>query len=140
METALVHGLAGLLAAAGIGTWSLTVPYTEGQVGIFYGLIPDDTVEAIGLATYPVSDPVGSESIIGVQVALRSASKADLCDRAEAIFGTLHGLWGHSLADGPRIDHMLRQSSADLGIDEAGAVRRTDNYYVRLNNPTTNRT
>jgi len=140
METELVHGLAAMLADAGIGTWSLTIPYTTSQVGIFDGKIPDDTVEGIGLATYPVSDPVGSESIIGVQISLRSASKAAIRDRAEAIFGVLHALWGHSLADGPRIDHMVRQSSADLGPDEAGAFRRTDNYYVRLNNPTTNRT
>ncbi len=140
METQLVHGIATLLASNSVGVWSTTTAYTAGQVGIYDGTIPDDSLTGVGLATYPVSDPVDSGSIIGLQVSFRAPSKAAVRDLAEDAFGVLHALWGHSLADGPRIDHMLRQSSADLGIDEAGAFRRTDNYYIRLNNPTTNRT
>jgi hypothetical protein len=140
METSLLHGIAAMLATANVGTWSTTTAYTHSQVGIYDGPIPDDTLEGVGLATYPVNDPVTSESTIGVQVTFRSVSKAGIRDRAESVFNTLHALWGHSLAAGPRIDHMMRRSSADLGTDEAGAFRRTDNYYVTVNNPTPNRT
>ena len=139
VETQLVHGIAGQLAAASIGTWSLTVAYTKTQVGIYDGPIGTTTPEGIGLATYPVSDPVDTESIIGLQITLRSKTKAALRDRAEAIFQQLHAAWGLQL-DGLRIDQLTRESSADLGIDEAGAYLRTDNYYATLNHPTPNRT
>lgn len=138
LETLLVHGIAAHLAAAGVGTWSTTTQYTAEQIGIYDGPIPPETMEGVGLATYPVDDPVDSTSIIGVQVTLRSATKSTMRDRAEDVFGLLHAAWGLHLP-GLRIDHMMRRSSADLGIDEAGAFRRTDNYYATVNHPTPNR-
>lgn len=139
METALVRGIAAMLGTAAVGTWSTTTPYTAAQVGIYDGPIGSGTVEGIGLATYPVSDAVDSRSVVGIQLTFRSASKAALRDRAEAAFDLLHALWGVTLTTGLRVDHMLRQSSADLGIDENGAYLRTDNYYVTTNHPTPNR-
>ena len=138
IETALVHGIAALIAGAGAAVWSTTTAYTASQVGIYDGVIPEDTLEGIGLATYPVDDPVHSTSTIGVQITLRSVSKATVRDRAEAIFDTLHAMWGHELP-GLRVEHLLRRSSADLGPDDKGAFRRTDNYYAIVNHPTANR-
>lgn len=139
METALLRGVAAALATAGIGTWSLTVPYLTTQVGIYDGPPGAGTVEAVGLTLYTVADPVSSHSVIGLQVLLRSATKAGVRDRAEQVFNRCHAAWGWQLPAGPRIDQMMRTSSADLGIDEAGAFRRTDNYYMTLNHPTGNR-
>lgn len=137
METSLVHGLAEMLATGGVGVWSSSA-YASSAVGIYDGPVGLDTVEGVGIATYPVSDPVDSRSVVGVQITFRSATKATLRDRAEATFDLLHALWGHDL-DGLRVVQMLRQSSTELGLDERGAFLRTDNYYAHVNHPTTNR-
>lgn len=139
METALIHGIASLLDSNGVGTWSTTVAYPAADVGIYDGRIGAQTVEGVGLVVYPVSDPVTSDSVVGIQITIRSATQAGVRDRGEAIFDTLHALWGYQIPSGPRIDHMLRRSSADLGIDENGAYLRTDNYYLTVNHPTPNR-
>lgn len=138
VETLLVRGVAQALATAGVGTWSTTTPYTASQTGIYDGPVGSTTPEGVGLATYPVSDPVDSEATIGLQVTIRSATKAALRDRAELIFTTLHAAWGLQLS-GLRIDQALRRSSADLGTDDAGRYLRTDNYYIQCNQPTPNR-
>lgn len=139
IESALIAGTGAALQTAGAGVWLTgTATLTPGQVGIYDGRILPDTIEGIGLATYPVADPVDSRSIVGLQITFRSASKATLRDRAELVFDTLHAAWGITLG-GIRVTHILRQSSADLGIDEAGAHLRTDNYYLTVNHPTPNR-
>lgn len=138
IETTLIRGIAALIAESGAGVWSTTTAYAASQVGIYDGTIPEDTIEGIGLAAYPVDDPVHSTSTIGVQVTFRSTSKAALRDRAETVFDALHAMWGRDLGT-LRLEHLLRRSSADLGIDEQGAFRRTDNYYAIVNHPTANR-
>ncbi len=139
IESSLISGVGTILQAAGAGTWLTgTAVLTAGQVGIFDGRILAETIEGIGLATYPVADAVDSRSVIGLQVTFRSASKATLRNRAELVFETLHAAWGITVS-GIRVTHILRQSSADLGIDEAGAHLRTDNYYLTVNRPTNNR-
>lgn len=138
IETLLVEGIATHLAANSIGTWSTTVAYTATQVGIYDGQIGTDTAEGVGLATYPVTDQVDSDTVTGLQITFRSATRADLRDRAEAVFDLLHAKWGLQLPS-LRVTHMLRRSSADLGRDDLGRWIRTDNYYVNLNHPTPNR-
>lgn len=138
VETKVLEGIAALLAANSIGTWSKTTAYTPTQVGIYDGPIGSDTPEAIGLTLYPVSDPVDSESIIGLQIMFQSASKSTLRDRAETVFNLLHASWGLQLPQ-VRITHLLRRSSSDLGRDDAGRWLRSDNYYLNLNRPTANR-
>ena len=129
IETRLIEGIAAHLAANSIGAYSKTVAYTPTQVGIYDGQIGTATQEGIGLATYPVADNVDSESVVGLQVTFRSATKATLRDRAEATFDLLHAKWGLTFPapNSLRVTHMLRRSSADLGRDDLGRWIRTDN-------------
>jgi len=138
IETQIVEGVTALLAANNIGTWSKTTAYTSSQVGIYDGPLGSDTSEAVGLTAYPVSDQVDSETVLGLQIMFRSATKAGLRDRAETVFNLLHARWGLQLST-VRITHMLRRSSSDLGRDDAGRWLRSDNYYLNLNHPTANR-
>lgn len=132
METQLLHSIAAALAAAGVGVWSPTAALRKADVGIFDGPVSGN-VEAVGLLLYPVDDPIGGDSTIGLQVTFRSATRAAARDRAERVFDTMHGAWGWTPAGGPRITLAARTFSADLGTDEAGAYRRSDNYYLTIN-------
>ena len=139
METDLIRGIAAYLGAAGIGTWSTTTPYTSSQVGIYDGPIPQDLLEGIGLETYPVQDPVGSESWIGLQVRFRSASNSTIRDRAEAVFTELHAAWQATFG-GVKASQVLRRSAAGLGRHpDTGAWERSDSYHILINRPTANR-
>lgn len=139
VETDLVRGLAQRLATAGIGTWSLVTAYTPGQVGIYEDEPGPDVVEAITIATYPVADPVDATSVIGIQFRIRSASAATIRDRADAIFGSIHALWGVTFG-ACRAQQILRRSaSTPAPRTPGGPLIRTDNYYATIHHPTTNR-
>lgn len=138
MEKALLQGIAQRLQTAGVGFYSASDVYTPGVVGIFTMEAPHGFPESVALTSYPVSDPTGPDSVIGVQVMFRSADLDDLMDRVEAVFASLHNVWGVTL-NGVKVIQILRRSGANLGADEAGIWARSENYYLDLYNPTANR-
>lgn len=139
VETDLVRGIALRLATDGVGAWSLTTPYTSGQVGIYEDEPGPEVVEAVTIATYPVADPVHDTSVVGVQIQIRSATAAGVRDRADAIFASLHATWGLTFGS-CRAQQILRRSSTTPRPHTLGGpLVRTDNYYATIHHPTTNR-
>lgn len=100
---------------------------------VVLGPIPT-TGTAVGVAFYDVEPPEGTTDMVqGIQLQLRHEATNDrraTLALGEAVFLTLHG---QSVTEweGIPIHHVWRNSSADLGPDESGAVLRSDNYYVR---------
>ena len=137
MEHQVAAAIAHLLDAADVGDYSPSTPYAAGQVGIFTAPGPYDVPESIQIATYPVTDDLDADSILGVQLTIRSATRTALLSRCDAAFAVLHARYAVTV-DAVRLSSIERRSAADLGLD--GTLHaRTENYYVRLSHPTTNR-
>jgi len=91
----LLTGLAGYLAAAGIGvTYRPSTPYVAGETGVFFGLYPTSPDRCIALTAYAATDePKVALSKIRVEVALRGAvnDSLDVHNLGDAIFNVLQG-------------------------------------------------
>lgn len=103
------------------------------DVPLFLGALPQQGT-GIGVTFHDVTPPDGStDSIEGLQLMTRHEARNDSRETtrlADAVFLILHG---QSVTDwaGIPVHHVWRNSSADLGPDEAGARTQSDNYYVR---------
>ncbi len=130
----LLTGLAGLLHAAGVGTWKESGAYSTDQTAIVLGEIPEVPQKIIALATYPIADhPTLSDSTAAVQVLTRAGvDPREVDDLDDAIFDLLHNASQLRLSTGVRIVQCLRNSGAPLGHDENGRWMRSSNYYLKV--------
>lgn len=142
-DNALVKGIAEYLAESGVGSWREDGAYTTGQVGIFYQLVPQAPASIITLTPYAVNDAATlSTTTTALQVRVRGGSRnPTLCNSlGDAVFDLLQGAYQLSLATGIRVMQCNRQSSVPLGQDSSGFWSRSDNYYLDVHRPSTNRT
>ena len=142
-QTNLLTGVAQLLAAASVGTWSPSGTYASSDVAIVLKVIPETPDTIIALSTYPVSsDPSLSDSVTGLQILTRSAGQDPRAvdDLADLIFDQIHGLRDTTLGTGIRLVQCLHHGGGSLGQDALQRWSRSDNYYVTTHRPSLNRT
>lgn len=142
-ESDLLAGVATLLEAAGVGSWSPSAALSSGATAITLGKLPTNVDAAVSLALYPVTDdPSLSDSVLGLQVMSRTAPGDDPrphLDLSAAVFDQLHGLHDTDLSTGVRVVEAERRSGASLGQDDLKRWMRSDNYYVTVHRPSLNR-
>lgn len=137
----LLEGLAQHIATAGIATYRPAGAYVAGETAIAFAGMPPDPDRVIVVSAYAVTDDATlSDSVVGVQVRCRGLTDPrDVELLADAVFGLLHG--AHSVQLGAvHVVQALRNSSAPLGQDDNNRWEHTDNYYLTVHRPSTNRT
>lgn len=141
LEDDITRGLAEMIDAAGIATWRATGTYQPGETAITIATLPERTARAIALMVYDtVDDPHLADSTVMVQATIRGTEDPrDVDELAGAIFDLISGRAGYTLGGIP-VTEGHRRSWARLGRDGNGRWRRSDNYYLQVNNPTTHRT
>ena len=141
-ELDMLLALSDLIAtkATRVPLWSehLTPVQPAGSVGIYVNRWPEG-VDSVTLADYPLTDdPSLSDSLVGVQVTIKS----DRQDRVKAIaadvFDVVQGLWGVRRG-GVTVVHAGRSSGTNLGQDSSEREMRSDNYQMTVNRPSPNR-
>lgn len=147
-ENALLFGVANDIAnnpTAKVKLWSEgnkdgepNAAQPTGSTAIFFGVWPE-VIDSVTLNTYPVSDdPSLSDSQIGLQVTIRSADMMKVKDIADDVFNRLHGRQAGMLGN-VRLVQAFRRSGADLGQDGSERYGRSENYYLTVHRPSTNR-
>ncbi|MFD3835306.1 minor capsid protein [Streptomyces sp. NPDC058642] len=131
----LLQGVAELLAAEGVGTYSPDAPLPAGATGIVLGRVPDGPDRVLGLTPYPVADDDSTDSVTGIQVRMRAgADVLALVQLANDVFRVLHNRCSWD-ARGVRVEISWRNSEAWIGQDARGRMEKTANYYVRSVRP-----
>lgn len=135
----ILTGYAGIIAAAGIGTWSSdpSVVYPTTGTGIYAKTMPDgDTVpdRCIVLNVVPLTDdismPVGR---VMMQIAARGVrgDPFDVDDILDPVFDLLQGRTGDTFG-ATTVDQIFRQSSVPMGQDSQARWTRADKYFADL--------
>lgn len=131
----LLVGVAELLAAEDVGTYSPNDPLPVDATGIVLGRVPDGPDRILGLTPYPVTDDDSTDSVTGIQVRMRAGTNPlDLVQMANSVFTVLHNRQGWD-AHGVRVEISWRNSEAWIGQDTRGRMEKTANYYVRSVRP-----
>lgn len=130
-DSQVVVALAQVLDAGTSFVWSVAGGYAANQIGIYYGAIPADPDQAVGLTLYDTDDDIQTQlAQRRVQLFFRGArgGRASADDMASEAFAALQRYVGNGLA------HVSRVSSARLGADINDRQERTDNYTIVLEN------
>jgi hypothetical protein len=138
----LVHGLAEYLDSAGICVYRPTGTYRDDETGIVIGTVPASPPRVVVLTPYPLFDDVAqADSVLGVQVRMRSASgdPREALDLADAVFDVLHGATHLDLA-GALVHLAERTASLPMGRDQSGRYEHADTYQLTAHRPTRHRT
>ena len=140
VDDRIVRGIAEALHDTGAAVWRPTGTYQEDEAAITVGGLPQSPAQAVALTTYgSEDDPALADSLVMVQATIRGSSdQRDANATAAALFDLLHGREHFTLAGVP-IVLAQRHSWAWLGVDGGGRWRRSDNYYLNVNNPTAHR-
>lgn len=138
--TDLLTGLAGFLAAAGIGiTYRPSTPYLASETGVFFGLYPTSPDRCVAMTAYVSTDePKVALSKIRVELALRGVpnNSLDVGDLGDAIFLVLQG--AEDLTFGTaHVVQALRKISASGGVDANKRSMRSDSFDLDLDVPIT---
>ena len=129
--SSLLDGVGDLLAEAAIGIFDPGHVFTEGETGIFRGVMPDSPDRALGLTAYPVEDSDLTDAITAVQIRMRAGRDPDaIDDMADAVFTALHNR-RHYDCGGVHVALSWRQSQAWIGQDTQKRMELTSNYYFR---------
>lgn len=141
LEDDVTRGLAETIAAAGIATWRPDTTYQAGETALTIATLPEQPARAIALMVYDSDDdPHLADSTVMVQATIRGTEDPrDVDELAGSIFDLISGRAGYTLGGVP-VTEGHRRSWARLGRDGNGRWRRSDNYYLQVNNPTTHRT
>lgn len=136
----LMAGLAGYLAAEGVGTYRATGVYTSGEVGIVFDVVPASPAQLVVLTPYAASDdPTLSDSEVSLQIRVRGTTDPrtayDLDDRA---FDAMQNLPRTEMG-GVTVVGVWRTSGAYLGVDGNARHERTSNYRLLVHRPSDNR-
>jgi Bacteriophage minor capsid protein len=138
----LAHGLALLLAAAGVGVYRPTGVYQDDETGIVIAVVPAASLRVVVLSCYALADDIDqADSLIGLQVRVRSAGPdpRDTLALIDAVFDALHGATHLSL-NGVVVHLAERSSSAPMGRDANGRYELADTYHLTAHRPTSHRT
>lgn len=140
-ELKVLIGVAELIAGDGSPlTWSRDADYSADEVGIHLDLTPDIPGASVTLTDYVVRDDTGSEdSVVGVQVLVRSADRVQLRAIQSWVFNLLHGR-SRSTLSLITLTWARRSSGTNLGQDRNNRIGRTDNYYLGVARSTPVRT
>jgi len=131
----LLVGVAELLAAEDVGTWSPTGALPAGGTGIVLGRMPDGPDRVLALNPYPVADDDSTDSVTGIQVRMRAGTDPlAIVQLANAVFTVLHNRRSWD-AHGVQVEISWRQSQAWIGQDSRGRMELTGNYYFRTVRP-----
>src|SRR5690606_27530585 len=104
--------------------------YTESEIGIHYGKIPDAPDRAVGIRVYnPIDDP----DLLSRRVQLHIRGGRRQPFGADRIAGVLFAVL-HERPRGDGFASILRTSAAPLGADDNGREERTENYLITLDN------
>jgi hypothetical protein len=107
-------------------------PYTDDEVGIFYGQLGVSPDRAVGVRVYGTTDNE-REHFHSRRVQLRLRGARGRTDGADVLAGLAFGaLQGLSRVGG--ISDASRLSMAPAGADENGRQERTENYTIILDN------
>jgi hypothetical protein len=134
----LLGAIGPYLAAQGVGKW--TTPWAATDTAIAVDVLPATPDKAIAMTLYPVSNPGGTDMVLGLQLRIRGkpnnrTEDKDILDKAE---DALHGLTGITWAGIP-IVHVEHRSGAFLGTDTANRNEHTLNFYITLTRTGLNR-
>lgn len=104
--------------------------YTDSEIGVFYGAIPDEPDRAVGIRVY---SPIDESGLLSrrVQFHIRGARRQPF--GADRIAGILFATF-HDRSRGDGMTSIRRTSAAPLGADANGREERTENYMVVLDN------
>ena len=139
----LLHGLAQLLTADGVGVYRDSGVYTETETGIIIGTVPQSPPAIVALIPYALfDDPTLSDSVLGLQLRFRSGTydPRDVLDLADAAFDSLQGHPGVDLSATARLLIAERTSSIPLGENASGFPESADSYQLMLHRPSAHRT
>jgi hypothetical protein len=137
----LAHGLAGYLAAAGVGVYRPTGVYRDDETGIVITVVPAAPPRVVVLSCYALADDVDqADSLIGLQVRVRAGipDPRDALDLIDAVFEELHGATHLSLA-GVILHLVERTASTPMGRDQNGRYEHADTYRLTAHRPTRHR-
>lgn len=139
----LLHGLAQLLAADGVGVYRDTGVYADSETGIVIGTVPQNPPAVVALIPYPLTDDATlSDSVLGLQVRCRSAGSDPrvVSDMTDAVFDSLQSHPGADLSTTARLLIAERVSGVPLGEDANGRSEAADSYQLTLHRPSRHRT
>jgi hypothetical protein len=137
----LAHGLALLLAAAGVAVYRPGGVYRDDETGLVIGVVPAALPRVVVLSCYALADDVDqADSLSGLQVRVRSAGPdpRDALTLLDAVFEELHGATHLSLA-GVVVHLIERAASAPLGRDATGPYEHADTYRLTVHRPSRHR-
>lgn len=139
-ELAVLEGFA-LTAVADTTLWyHRTDPAPAGRTPIVLDITPESPDDVVTLRDYTVTDsPNLSDSVIGVQVDIRSTDRAKVRAIMDALFNAFHGRQAGMLGT-VRLVMAVRSSGTWLGQDSNNRLQRTENYYLTVHRPSPNRT
>lgn len=127
----LLQGVAELLDAESVGTYSPNDPLPAGATGIVLGKVPDGPDRVIGLTPYPVADDDSTDSVTGMQARMRAGTNPlDVIQMANAVFTALHNRTSYDVR-GVRVEISWRNSQAWIGQDSSDRMELVANYYFR---------
>lgn len=114
-------------------------PQPEGTVPIFVDRWPEEPDEWVTITDYTVSDDISlSDSVLGVQVTVRSPDIERVKGIASDLFALFHGRWGGMLGRVTLVS-ARRASGTNTGQDSNDRQGRTENYYLTVHRPSTHR-
>jgi hypothetical protein len=127
----LLTGIAVLLDAEGLGTYSPDDVLPDDATAIVLARVPDTPDRVICLTPYPVADDDTANAITGIQVRMRAGTDPTaLVQLGNDLFGLLHNRQ-HYTAGTARVQLSWRQSQAWIGQDDRGRMELTANFYFR---------
>ncbi|WP_282795185.1 minor capsid protein [Streptomyces sp. CC224B] len=133
--TALLDGLAALIAEAGLAVYRADGVYTASETGLLFSVLPDAPDGAVVLTAYPVEDTDLTDVVTGVQVRMRRGrDPRDVEDLADGVFDLLHNRRGLVL-NGVHVALIWRQAQAPMGQDVHGRQEIAATYYLRATRP-----
>lgn len=132
----LMAGLAGFLAAQGVGVWRATGVYTSTEVGIVLDVVPANPTQVVTITPYAASDsPDLSDSELSVQIRVRGTTDPrtayDLDDR---VFEAMQNL-PRTVLGGVTVVGAWRTSGGYLGVDGNARHERSSNYRLLVHRP-----
>lgn len=139
-ELAVLEGFAHVAVADTTLWYDRALPAPAGRTPIHLDIAPETPDDVVVLRDYTVMDsPNLSDSVIGVQVDIRSKDRMKVRDIMTALFNTFHGREAGMLGD-VRLVMAVRSSGTWLGQDSNNRLQRTENYYLTVHRPSPNRT
>ena len=139
-----LHAVARYLVTQGLGMYDPAGGVQSGDWSVFLEAMPDAPDRAIALYQYPGEppDPLLPFDEIRIQVSVRGGEDPTVSrDRAQAIYGQMHGLGPLALPTGLWLQLCLavQSGAVALGTDGNGRHTHVVNLNLSITNPTAHR-